>query len=38
MNMLDARAIDWGQKIGVDYAEGFTVKHSIGVKNLFDLL
>ena len=38
MSMLDARAIDWGQKIGVQYAEGFTVKHSIGVKSLFDLV
>lgn len=38
INMLDARALDWGQKIGVDYAEGFTVKHAIGVKSLFDLV
>lgn len=38
MNMLDARALDWGQKIGVEYAEGFTLKHSIGVKSLFDLM
>ncbi|MBC6400125.1 MAG: bacillithiol biosynthesis deacetylase BshB1 [Ekhidna sp.] len=37
-DMLEARAIDWGQKIGVRYAEGFTVKHSLGVKNLFDLV
>jgi len=36
--MLDAREIVWGQKIGVDYAEGFTKKRSIGVKNLFDLV
>jgi len=38
MDMLEARAIDWGQKIGVKYAEGFTVRHSLGVKNLFDLI
>ena len=38
MDMLDARALDLGQKIGVDYAEGFTVKHSMGVKSLFDLI
>ena len=38
MNMLDARALDWGLKIGVEFAEGFTVKHSIGVKSLFDLM
>lgn len=37
MDMLDARAIEWGQKIGVKYAEGFHVKHALGVNNLFDL-
>jgi len=38
MNMLEARAIEWGQKIGVEYAEGFTLKHSLGVTNLFALV
>ena len=38
MTMLDSRARDWGQKIGVEYAEGFKVKHSLGVNNLFDLV
>jgi len=38
IRMLEARAIVWGQKIGVDYAEGFTTKRSIGVKSLFDLV
>ena len=38
IRMLEARAIVWGQKIGVDYAEGFTTKRSIGVRNLFDLV
>ncbi|GAB4232222.1 MAG: bacillithiol biosynthesis deacetylase BshB1 [Ekhidna sp.] len=38
MTMLDARAHEWGQRIGVDYAEGFNVKHFLGVKNLFDLV
>lgn len=38
MNMLEARAIEYGQRIGVQYAEGFKVKHFLGVKNLFDLL
>ncbi|MEM6643651.1 MAG: bacillithiol biosynthesis deacetylase BshB1, partial [Bacteroidota bacterium] len=38
IRMLKARSIVLGQKIGVDYAEGFTVKRSIGVKNLFDLV
>jgi len=37
MSMLEARAREWGQRIGVKYAEGFKVKHSIGVNNLFDL-
>lgn len=37
MDMLEARAVEWGQRIGVQYAEGFQVKHAIGVKNLFDL-
>lgn len=38
MTMLESRAREWGQRIGVEYAEGFKVKHSFGVKNLFDLL
>lgn len=38
MSMLESRAREWGQRIGVKYAEGFKVKHFLGVKNLFDLL
>ena len=38
MTMLDARAREWGQRIGVEYAEGFVVKHSLGVQNLFNLV
>lgn len=38
MTMLESRAREWGQRIGVEYAEGFKVKHFIGVKSLFDLL
>ena len=38
IRMLEARAIVWGQKIGVDFAEGFTTKRAIGVKNMFDLV
>lgn len=38
IRMLEARAIIWGQKIGVDFAEGFTTKRAIGVKNMFDLV
>ncbi len=38
MNMLEARTIEWGQRIGVAHAEGFKVKHFLGVKSLFDLV
>ena len=38
MTMLTSRAGEWGHRIGVAYAEGFTVKHVPGVKNLFDLI
>lgn len=38
MSMLESRARDWGQRIGVEYAEGFKVKHSIGINSLFDLI
>ena len=38
MSMLESRSREWGQRIGVEYAEGFKVKHFIGVKNMFDLL
>jgi len=38
MDMLEARAVEWGMRIGVKYAEGFKVKHSLGVDDLFDLV
>ena len=38
MSMLESRSRDWGQRIGVEYAEGFKVKHFLGVKNLYDLV
>lgn len=38
MTMLESRAREWGQRMGVEYAEGFKVKHSVGVKSLFDLV
>lgn len=28
----------WGRDAGFDYAEGFTVERTIGIKNLFDIL
>ncbi len=38
MKMIEARSREFGHRIGVDHAEGFNVKHFIGVKDLFDLL
>jgi len=38
MTMLESRAREWGQRIGVEYAEGFKVKHALGVNSLFDLI
>ena len=35
---LKARARGMGRAIGAEYAEGFTVERTMGVKNLFDLL
>jgi bacillithiol biosynthesis deacetylase BshB1 len=38
MTMLESRTREWGHRIGVDHAEGFKVKHFLGVKSLFDLV
>ncbi|GAA5027471.1 bacillithiol biosynthesis deacetylase BshB1 [Marivirga lumbricoides] len=38
MKMIEARAMEFGQIIGVKYAEGYTVDKYIGVKNLKGLL
>ena len=35
--MLAARAKEFGSRIGVKYAEGFTTRGFVGVKDLFDL-
>ena len=35
---IDARMRDFGRILQVDFAEGFTVERSIGVKNLLDLI
>ena len=35
---IDARMRDFGRVLQVDFAEGFTVERSIGVKNLLDLI
>jgi hypothetical protein len=34
---MEARALEYGRTIGVDYGEGFTIDRTIGVENLFDL-
>ncbi|MFI5221373.1 MAG: bacillithiol biosynthesis deacetylase BshB1 [Bacteroidia bacterium] len=38
LDFIEARNIQFGRTIGVRYAEGFTVKRSIGVRDLFQLL
>ncbi|SMG15323.1 bacillithiol biosynthesis deacetylase BshB1 [Marivirga sericea] len=38
MKMIEARAMQFGQIIGVDYAEGFTVERYLGVKDLNGLI
>lgn len=37
LKMVEARAIEYGQIIGVQYGEGYTVRKSVGVKSLFDI-
>lgn len=37
LRMLEARAVEYGHAIGATYGEGFTVRRSIGVDNLFKL-
>lgn len=38
MELIKARAVDFGKTIGVKYAEGFTVERVVGVEDLFDLI
>ena len=38
IKMIEARAIDFGQSIGTEHAEGFNVNRNIGVKSLAHLL
>jgi bacillithiol biosynthesis deacetylase BshB1 len=38
LKMVEARAIEAGHTIGVQYAEGFTVRRYPGVTNLFNLI
>lgn len=37
INVIDARAREFGKSIGVKYAEGFTSRKILGVNSLFDL-
>lgn len=37
LDFIEARAKEYGHRIGVKYGEGFTVEKMIGVTNLFDL-
>jgi len=38
MKMIEARAMEFGQIIGVNYAEGFTVERYLGVEDLNGLI
>lgn len=38
MKLLEARGVELGYSIGVRYGEGFTVRRSIGVHSLMDLI
>ncbi|WMN06823.1 bacillithiol biosynthesis deacetylase BshB1 [Marivirga arenosa] len=38
MKMVEARAMEFGQIIGVDYAEGYTIERYLGVKDLNGLI
>lgn len=38
LEFIEARCKQWGQAIGTNYGEGFTVERHIGVRNLFDLI
>lgn len=38
LQVIDARAREFGKSIGVTYAEGFTSKKLLGVQSLFDLV
>lgn len=38
LKMIESRGIELGHAIGVRYGEGFTVRRTLGVNNLFDML
>lgn len=37
LKMVEARGIEYGQIIGVQYGEGYTVRKAVGIKSLFDI-
>lgn len=37
-HFIEARAREFGHKIGVEFGEGFTINKSLGVRSLFDLV
>ena len=37
LQLIEARAVEFGSAIGVKHGEGFTVRKTLGVKNLFDI-
>jgi len=37
MKFIEARAQEFGHRIGADYGEGFTVERMVGVNSLFDI-
>lgn len=38
LRLIEARAIEYGHTIGVEYGEGYTVRRQPGIRQLFDLL
>ncbi|MFY0608474.1 MAG: bacillithiol biosynthesis deacetylase BshB1 [Cyclobacteriaceae bacterium] len=38
MKMIEARAIEYGHRVGVKYAEGFISKQPLGVRDLYHLI
>lgn len=38
MKFIEARAQEFGHRIGVNYGEGFTVERMVGVGSIFDLI
>ncbi|NJN27633.1 MAG: bacillithiol biosynthesis deacetylase BshB1 [Cyclobacteriaceae bacterium] len=38
LKSIEARAIEFGHRIGVQYGEGFTMTTTPGIKNIFDLV